>query len=312
MPDFANNRVLGVIIALVITFAVFTALVPSFLSVANLLEMGVQSAIIAIIALGMTLVIVTGGIDLSVGSIVGLVSVICAANLDTWGAVPTIIAGIVLGAALGFVNGSLSAVFSLESFVVTLATLNVYRGLAFLYTEGLPIFGLDQGFRNILSGTIGTIPIPIILLVAITVICYLILNRSKLGVHLKAVGTNADASLKSGIAVKRTKVAAFVISGGLAGFAAVLLISRIGAAEPISGTGYELTVIAAVVVGGTSLMGGRASIVGTVLGALLLGSIRTGLTLLNVNPFFQLLITGLIILLAVLVDRAASRTKAKR
>jgi ribose transport system permease protein len=312
MPDFANNRVLGVIFALIITFAIFTALVPSFLSIANLLEMGVQSAIIAIIALGMTLVIVTGGIDLSVGSIVGLVSVICAANLDTWGAVPTIIAGILLGAALGFINGSLSAVFSLESFVVTLATLNVYRGLAFLYTEGLPIFGLDQGFRNILSGTVGSIPNPIILLVAITVICYLILNRSKLGVHLKAVGTNADASLKSGIAVKRTKVAAFVIAGGLTGFASVLLISRIGAAEPISGTGYELTVIAAVVVGGTSLMGGRASIVGTVLGALLLGSIRTGLTLLNVNPFFQLLITGLIILLAVLVDRAASRTKAKR
>lgn len=312
MPDFANNRVLGVIIALVITFAIFTALVPSFLSVANLLEMGVQSAIIAIIALGMTLVIVTGGIDLSVGSIVGLVSVICAANLETWGAVPTIIAGILLGAVLGFVNGSLSAVFSLESFVVTLATLNVYRGLAFLYTDGLPIFGLDQGFRNILSGTVGTIPNPIVLLVAVTVICYLILNRSKLGVHLKAVGTNADASLKSGIAVKRVKVSAFVIAGGLAGLASVLLISRIGAAEPISGTGYELTVIAAVVVGGTSLMGGRASIVGTVLGALLLGSIRTGLTLLNVNPFFQLVITGLIILLAVLVDRAASRTKAKR
>jgi ribose transport system permease protein len=312
LPDFANNRILGVIFALIVTFAIFTALVPSFLSISNLLEMGVQSAIIAIIALGMTLVIVTGGIDLSVGSIVGLVSVICAANLDTWGAVPTIIAGILLGAALGFINGSLSAVFSLESFVVTLATLNVYRGLAFLYTDGLPIFGLDQGFRNILSGTIGTIPNPIILLVAVTIICYLILNRSKLGVHLKAVGTNPDASLKSGIAVKRTKVSAFVIAGGLAGLASVLLISRIGAAEPISGTGYELTVIAAVVVGGTSLMGGRASIVGTVLGALLLGSIRTGLTLLNVNPFFQLLITGIIILLAVLVDRAASRTKAKR
>lgn len=311
-PGFANNRVLGVIIALIITFAIFTALVPSFLSITNLLEMGVQSAIIAIIALGMTLVIVTGGIDLSVGSIVGLVSVICAANLDTWGAFPTIIAGILLGAMLGFINGSLSAVFSLESFVVTLATLNVYRGLAFLYTDGLPIFGLDQGFRNILSGTIGTIPNPIILLIVVTVICYLILNRSKLGVHLKAVGTNADASLKSGIAVKRTKVSAFVIAGSLAGLASVLLISRIGAAEPISGTGYELTVIAAVVVGGTSLMGGRASIVGTVLGALLLGSIRTGLTLLNVNPFFQLVITGLIILLAVLVDRAASRPKAKR
>lgn len=312
LPDLAHHRILGVIFALILTFAFFTALVPSFLSVSNLLEMGVQSAIIAIIALGMTLVIVTGGIDLSVGSIVGLVSVVCAANLDSWGAIPTILAGIALGAVLGFLNGALSAVFSLESFVVTLATLNVYRGLAFLYTEGVPIFGLDQGFRNILSGTIGPIPNSIILLLVVTAICYLILNRSKLGVHLKAVGTNSDASLKSGIAVKRTKVSAFVIAGGLSGLAAILLISRIGAAEPISGTGYELTVIAAVVVGGTSLMGGRASIIGTVLGALLLGSIRTGLTLLNVNPFYQLVITGLIILLAVLVDRFATRSKAKR
>lgn len=307
-----NHRIIGVIIALVVTFAVFTAMVPAFLSVSNLLEMGVQSAIIAIIALGMTLVIVTGGIDLSVGSIVGLVSVVCATNLENWGTIPTIIVGLLLGALLGLINGSFSAFFTLESFVVTLATLNVYRGLAFLYTEGKPIFGIDRGFRDVFSGQLGPIPKPIILLVAVTAICFLILNRSRLGVHLKAVGTNLDASRKSGIAVNRTKVLAFVLSGTLAGLAALLLVSRIGAAEPISGTGYELTVIAAVVVGGTSLMGGKASIVGTVLGALLLGSIRTGLTLLNINPFYQLVITGVIILLAVLVDRVASRSKAKR
>ncbi|MET3767855.1 ribose transport system permease protein [Marisediminicola sp. UYEF4] len=312
MLDFSNNRVLGVLIALAVTFTFFSIMVPSFLTVNNLLEMGVQSSIIAVIALGMTLVIVTGGIDLSVGSIVGLVSVVCATNLAAWGTLPTILVGLALGAVLGFINGAFSALFALESFVVTLATLNVYRGLAFLYTGGRPVFGLDQGFRDLLSGRLGPIPNPIILVAAVTLICYLILNRSRLGVHLKAVGTNSDAARKSGVAVNRTKVMAFVLAGTLSGLAALLLMSRIGAAEPISGTGYELLVIAAVVVGGTSLMGGRASIVGTVLGALLLGSIRTGLTLLNVNPFLQLVVTGVIILLAVLVDRAASRSKAKR
>lgn len=308
---FPNRRILGVVTALIVTFVFFTIMVPQFLRVENLIEMGVQSSIIAVIALGMTLVIVTGGIDLSVGAIVGLVSVICATNLPTWGVIPTIIIGLSLGAVLGYINGAFSAFFSLESFVVTLATLNVYRGLAFLYTEGRPIFGIDQGFRDVFGASIGPVPKLLVVLVGATVLCYLILNRSRLGVHLKAVGTNADAARKSGVAVNRTKVMAFVLSGLLCGLGALMLMTRIGAAEPISGTGYELTVIAAVVVGGTSLMGGRASIVGTVLGAILLGAIRTGLTLMNVNPFLQLVVTGAIILFAVLLDRAITQTKVK-
>jgi ribose transport system permease protein len=308
----SNSRIFGVVLALIATFVVFTVLEPRFLSLSNIIEMGVQTSIIAVIALGMTLVIVTGGIDLSVGSIVGLVSVVCATNLETLGTFPTIVLAIGLGAFLGFINGTFSAVFKLESFVVTLATLNIYRGLAFLYTEGRPIFGLDDSFRQLFSSTTLGLPRPLWILLAATVLSFLILNRSKLGLGLRAVGTNEEASRKSGVPVNRTKVMAFVLAGALAGLGSLLLLARIGAAEPISGTGYELLVIAAVVVGGTSLMGGKASIVGTVLGAILLGAIRTGLTLLNVNPFLQLVVTGVIILLAVLVDRSANKSKAKK
>jgi ribose transport system permease protein len=308
----SNSRIFGVVLALVVTFVIFTALEPRFLSVSNVIEIAVQSSIIAVLALGMTLVIVTGGIDLSVGSIVGLVSVVCATGLADWGTLPTIAVAIGLGAFLGFINGSFSAFFNLESFVVTLATLNIYRGLAFLYTEGRPIFGLDAGFRQTFSDTALGLPKPIWILLGATLVCFLILNRSKLGIGLRAVGTNQEAARKTGVPVNRVKIMAFVLAGALAGLGTLLLLARIGAAEPISGTGYELLVIAAVVVGGTSLMGGRASIVGTVLGAILLGAIRTGLTLLNVNPFLQLVVTGLIILVAVLVDRGANKTKVKK
>lgn len=309
---FADNRTFGVLLALVATFAVFTILEPRFLDVGNVIEIGVQSSIIGVVALGMTLVIVTHGIDLSVGSIVGLVSVICATNLDAWGVFPTIAAGLVIGGLLGMINGSFSALFNLESFVVTLATLNVYRGLAFLYTDGRPIFGIDDGFRDVFGADLGFLPKPILFLLGAMVVAYLILNWSRTGTYFKAIGTNELAARKSGVAVERTKIMAFTVSGVFAGLGALLLMSRIGAAEPISGTGYELTVIAAVVVGGTSLGGGRATIVGTILGALLLGSIRTGLTLYNVSSFWQLVVTGVIILVAVLVDRITSRAKATR
>lgn len=307
-----NARIIGVISALVLTFAVFTALEPAFISIDNLLEVGVQSAIIAFVALGLTFVIVTGGIDISVGAIVGLTAVICATNLETWGTALTIVIGIAIGTALGAFNGLVSAIFNVQSFVVTLATLNLFRGLAFLYTDGRPLYNLDEGFRDFFSANLGDIPKPIIFLAGFAILCFIILNRSRLGLHFKAIGTNMDAARRSGVSTRATQIAAFALGGALAGIAALMLMSRIGAAEPVSGTGFELQAIAAVVVGGTSLMGGRASIVGTVLGAILLGSIANGLTLLNVNAFVQLVVTGVIVLGAVLTDRLATRSKNGR
>jgi ribose transport system permease protein len=307
----SGGRVAGVLAALAAVFAVFAVLEHSFLSLENLSEIVVQSSIIGVVALGMTLVVVTGGIDLSVGSIVGLVSVVCATNLDAWGPAGTIAAGLALGALLGLVNGAFSAYLGLASFIVTLATLNLYRGLAFLYTGGTPIFGLDDRFRSVFAGSVLGVQNPIIILAFATAACLTLLTRTRLGTYLRAVGSNAGAARQSGVRVQRTTMLAFVLSGLLCALAALLLMGRVGAAEPVSGQGYELTAIAAVVVGGTSLAGGRASIVGTILGALLLGSIRTGLTLLNVNPYVQFVVTGAIILVAVLIDRFFSRKQAR-
>lgn len=307
-----NARILGVLTALVATFVIFAVLEPMFLTWEIMLEIGVQSTIIAFVAIGLTFVIITGGIDISVGSIVGLTAVICATNLDNWGTGLTIIAAIAIGAGLGAFNGAVSAIFNLQSFVVTLATLNLFRGLAFLYTQGRPIYNLDTGFREFFSAELGPIPKPILYIIGFTFISYLILNRTSMGLHFKAIGTNADASLRSGVNVKKSQILAFTLGGAFCGIATLMLMSRIGAAEPISGTGFELQAIAAVVVGGTSLMGGRGSIVGTVLGAILLGSIAVGLTLLNVNAFVQLVVTGVIVLGAVLTDRFATRSKVGR
>ena len=307
-----NARILGVISALIVTFVIFTILEPMFLTWDIMLEIGVQSTIIAFVAIGLTFVIITGGIDISVGSIVGLTAVICATNLEKWGTGLTIVAAIAIGAALGAFNGAISAIFNLQSFVVTLATLNLFRGLAFLFTQGRPIYNLDTGFREFFSAEIGPIPKPILFLIAFTIISYIILNRTRMGLHFKAIGTNSDASLRSGVNVKKSQILAFTLGGAFCGIATLMLMSRIGAAEPISGTGFELQAIAAVVVGGTSLMGGRGSIVGTVLGAILLGSIAVGLTLHNVNAFVQLVVTGVIVLGAVLTDRFATRSKVGR
>lgn len=307
-----NARILGVISALIVTFIVFSILEPMFLSWDIMLEIGVQSTIIAFVAIGLTFVIITGGIDISVGSIVGLTAVICATNLEKWGTGLTIVAAIAIGASLGAFNGAVSAIFKLQSFVVTLATLNLFRGLAFLFTQGRPIYNLDTGFREFFSADLGPIPKPILFITAFTFISYIILNRTRMGLHFKAIGTNADAALRSGVNVRKSQILAFTLGGAFCGIATLMLMSRIGAAEPISGTGFELQAIAAVVVGGTSLMGGRGSIVGTVLGAILLGSIAVGLTLHNVNAFVQLVVTGVIVLGAVLTDRFATRSKVGR
>lgn len=304
-----NTRIFGVIIALAITFSVFGFLEPVFLSLDIFLEIGVQSTIIALVALGLTFVIITGGIDISVGAIVGLTAVICATNLENWGTFLTIIMALVISSVLGIFNGAVTAIFNLQSFVVTLATLNLFRGIAFVYTQGRPIYNLDEGFRSFFSGELGPIPKPVIYLIGATLMAYLILNKSRLGLHIKAIGANMDAARRSGVRVRRVQVAAFVLCGIFCGLGTLMFISRIGAAEPISGTGFELQAIAAVVVGGTSLMGGRGSIAGTVLGAILLGSISVGLTLLNVNAFVQLVVTGLIVLGAVLTDRFTTKSR---
>ena len=263
-----------------------------------------QSSINACVALGMTLVIISGGIDLSVGPTAALSAVLSAA-LMVAGVPPAIavVAGLGLGAICGLVNGALVAFGGLQPFIVTLGTLSTYRALALIFTGGNPIPGVPAGFRSVVNGYFG-VPASAIAVIIVAFLAAILLRKTPFGEYLLAVGGNEEAAHIAGVPIALTKIGAYVLSGVLAALAALILIGRLGAAEPILGNLWELDAIAAAAIGGASLMGGKDSIIGTLLGAIILGAMRNGLTLLNVQAFYQLLATGLIILLAMLIDRA--------
>lgn len=295
----------GTLIGLVLIFVIFSALAPTFLTVPNLLNILQQSSINACIALGMTLVIISGGIDLSVGPTAAMAAVIAASLLTGGAPIAVAIGGALLvGALAGAINGALIAYGGLQPFIVTLGTLSLYRASALIYTGGNPIFGLPPEFRTLFNSAIFGVPSAVVIVAVIAFIIWIVLNKTPLGEYLMAVGGNAEAAYISGVPVAMTKIAAYVISGVLAAIASLILIGRLGAAEPTLGNLWELDAIAAAAIGGASLMGGKGSVVGTILGAIILGSLRNGLTLLNVQAFYQLLATGLIIIAAMLVDRA--------
>ena len=294
----------GTLLGLLLIAAVFASLSGVFLTERNLVNILQQSSINACVAIGMTLVIISGGIDLSVGPVAALTAVVSASMIV--GGVPAplaMTAALAIGMACGAVNGMLIAVGGLQPFIVTLGTLSLYRALALIYTGGNPILGVPAGYRALFQATLWVFPMPIVLIAVVAVIAWVLLAKTPLGEYILAVGGNEEAARVSGVPIAATKIAAYVISGGLASVAALILVARLGAAEPTLGNLWELEAIAAAAIGGASLMGGKGSIVGTVLGALVLGSMRNGLTLLNVQAFYQLLATGIIIIAAMLVDR---------
>ena len=241
----------------------------------------------------MTMVIISGGIDLSVGSTAALAAVIGASLLKLGIAVPVAMLAMVgIGAAAGCANGLLISGFGLQPFIVTLGTLSLFRALALIYTGGDPILGMPHGFRILFTSQVGFVPVPVLLVAAIAAIAWLVLRNTPLGDYLLAVGGNEEAARVSGVPLAAPTVAAMI------------LIAWLGAADPTLGNLWELQAIAAAAIGGASLMGGKGSIVGTVLGAVILGTVSDGLTLLNVQAFYQLLATGLIIIAAMLIDRA--------
>lgn len=300
----------GVLIGLIVIFGTFAYLAPAFLTTPNVLNILQQSSINACIALGMTLVIVSGGIDLSVGPTAALTAVISASLLVAGVPVPlAIIVGLCVGMATGLFNGVLIAYAGLQPFIVTLGGLSLFRALALIYTGGNPIFGIPTEFRAIFNGATLGVPNSVLIVACLALGAWILLNRTPFGEYLMAVGGNSEAAHVAGVPVRRTKIVAYMISGTMASVAALILMGRLGAAEPIMGTLWELDAIAAAAIGGASLMGGRGSIVGTIMGAIILGALRNGLTLMNVQAFYQLLATGLIIILAMLIDRA---TKGNR
>lgn len=300
-----NLRDAGTLIGLLIIVVTFSFLSPVFWTLPNLLNILQQSSINAIIALGMTLVIISGGIDLSVGPTAALSAVLGATLMVAGVPVPlAVMATLGVGALCGVFSGTLVAYAGLQPFIVTLGGLSLFRALALIFTNGNPVFGIPMEFRNLVNSTVFGVPTPIIVVVVIALFLWVVMNKTPLGEYILAVGGNEEAARVAGVPVKRTKVTVFVISGVLASLAALILIARLGAAEPTIGNLWELDAIAAAAIGGASLMGGKGSIVGTLIGAVILGALRNGLTLLNIQAFYQLLATGLIIIIAMLIDRA--------
>jgi ribose transport system permease protein len=289
----------AIFIALVIECLIVGFATDTFFTPANLVNVLRQNAFIAILAAGMTFVILTGGIDLSVGSVVGLSGVICAGLLASGaGVAVSVCAGLSTGLVAGMVNGLAVTALRVPAFVVTLAMMLVVRGAAFKYTDARTITGLPQGFGALSGGTKASI-----VMIGVFVLSWIALTRTRFGRHVHAVGGNLQAAWLAGVRVTRVQFSVFAISGLAAGLAGVLVASRLNAGYPRAGEYYELDAIAAVVVGGTSLFGGRGSIWGTLAGAFFIGILNNALNLFHVSTYDQLIVKGGVLLVATSLDR---------
>ncbi len=297
-------RQYGILLAFLVVVVALSILEPSFLTTNNLLNVLRQTSVIGIMAVGMTFVILTAGIDLSVGSMLALTGVVCAYfEHRGWPVAALVPVTLMLGALIGTVNGIVITVGKVTPFVVTLGTMSIARGSAHIYTAGQPISGFGAPFRFLGSGELFDIPVPIIIFAVTVLAAAAVLRHTRLGRYTYAIGGNEEAARLAGISVDLYKTSAYAICGMTSALGAIVLTSRLNAAESIAGTGYELDVIAAVVIGGTSLMGGRGGVWGTLIGALLIGTINNGMNLLMISSYYQLVVKGTIIVAAVLLDR---------
>ncbi|TCG06563.1 ribose ABC transporter permease [Paraburkholderia steynii] len=302
----ATLQKLGPFIALLVIAVGLSIVSHNFLTVDNLLNVMRQASINALIAFGMTLVILLGGIDLSAGSVLALSSVIIASLLTSgMPAGLATLAGLVAGGLMGLVNGLVISKGKVAPFIATLGSMTVLRGLALVLSNGSPLSSFNSDFFSLLGGgyIARLVPIPVMLMLVMFAIFWVLLRKTVFGRHIYATGGNAESAKLSGVKVDRIQLYVYTISGVMAALAGVVLTSRLNSAQPTAGTGYELDAIAAVVLGGTSLTGGRGWIFGTLVGALLIGVLNNGLNLLDVSSFYQQVIKGGVILLAVLIDR---------
>ncbi|MCP3726143.1 ribose ABC transporter permease [Paraburkholderia sp. CNPSo 3272] len=307
----ATLQKLGPFVALLIISVALSIVSRDFLTLDNLLNVMRQASINALIAFGMTLVILLGGIDLSAGSVLALSSVIIATLLS--GGTPAIVAtlaGLVAGGLMGFANGLVISKGKVAPFIATLGSMTVLRGLALVVSNGSPISSFNSDFFSLLGGgyVARLVPIPVVLMLAMFGVFWVLLRKTVFGRHIYATGGNAESAKLSGVKVDRIQLWVYTIAGVMSALAGVVLTSRLNSAQPTAGTGYELDAIAAVVLGGTSLTGGRGWIFGTLVGALLIGVLNNGLNLLDVSSFYQQVIKGIVILLAVLIDRGNKKS----
>nr|WP_307775710.1 ABC transporter permease [uncultured Cetobacterium sp.] len=299
-----NFQILSVLSGLLIMVAFFSTASPYFFTMNNLMTVALQTSIIAIIAIGQTFVLITTGIDLSIGSNMAIAGIVT--SLALVGGMPIVIAiclGLLAGIISGLINGLLIVLGDLPPFVVTLGSMSIVRGLALVITKGIPVSGLPRAFRYIGNGKILDIPFSVIIMFVLTAIFGFILSKTRTGTHIYACGSNLEAARLSGINTKKTLILVYVFSGFLAACSGIILASRIASGQPSAGMGYELFAVASAVIGGTSLAGGEGIISGTLIGALVIGVLRNGLNLMGISAFVQEILIGVVIILAVFADR---------
>lgn len=294
------------LLALCVLIAV---LEPKFLSTGNLAGVARQTAVITIMAMGMTVVMVSGGIDLSVGSVMALAGVVGAYAMTSGAPVLAgIAASVVAGAACGLANGATIAALRIPPFIATLGAMGVYRGVALLITDGKAVVGLPQGFGYLAEGNLfGFVPVPLLIVVVVALATHFMLASTRPGRYCYAIGSNIEATRYAGVRVLRYQIMFYVILGALTGLAGAIESARLVTGQPTAGEGYELRVIAAVVIGGGSLSGGQGTVLGTIIGALIMGVLSNGANLLGISSFTQQIVIGAVIVLAVTFDEFQRR-----
>ena len=291
------------VIAFLLIVLIFSLLSNRFLTLDNFFNVLRQVSTDGIIAMGMTLVIIAGGIDLSVGSVFAFAGTLCCGLIENgMNFILAILIALAVSAVFGLINGVLVAKVNMPPFIVTLATMQIIRGIAYLYSQGSPIRAIDNNFNMLGNGYVSVVPVPVILFFIVTVIAYLILHRSKLGMYIFAVGGNKNCAVFSGIKTKRVEIKVYVICALCAALSGIIMASRMYSGQPTSGSGIEMDAIAATVLGGAIFSGGSGKITGTVLGILIIGVMTNGLNILNVDSYYQYVLKGLIILFAIYVD----------
>lgn len=300
----------GIVIAFVLICLGLSFITPKFLTVSNWTIIITQVSINALLAFGVTFVIITGGIDLSLGSMVAVTGIVASllAHPDDYPVVVPVLAGLLAGIGMGAFNGAVITKSKVPPFIVTLGTMTIGRGLALILSKGRPVSNLSDAFNFIGGGVVWGIPFPIIVLIVAFAVCSIVLKKTILGRYIYAVGGNEQAAKASGIRVNKVKMAVYTICGGLAALAGILLTSRINTGQPNAGAGFELDAIAAAIIGGTSTSGGTGTMTGTLIGALLIGVISNGLDLLNVTSYYQQVVMGAIIIGAVVLDSWNQKT----
>jgi len=311
LREFSSRH--GMAVVLLMLFVFFALSTDAFLSQQNLTNVLRQVAMLGIAAVGMTMVILTGGIDLSVGSTVALVDVVAAVAMTSLG-LDIYSAGllaILAGCAVGLVNGLAVTVFAIPPLIATLASLTAVRGFAYITTGGLPIFGFPPAFSYLGRGMAGPVPVPVIVMFVVLLLGWTVLNRTRYGRRIYAIGGNTEAARLSGISVGRTLVLTYVLAGLFTALAGLILLSRLNSAQPNVATGFEMDVITAVVLGGISISGGEGRFSGVIFGIFIIGILSNGMILLNVQDYWQLVIKGAVLFTAVGLDQYNSRLNAR-